>query len=702
MENKIEFTSRELVELLDIRQQNIDKALKDTPSKLKKIEGASKPVKHYQLEDLPKRYQDKLKEKGFEPENSSSDTNISSANNMSKYLLAPPHKQKEAQLKCKLIELYKKRDNTSNQQKWLEDTLYKHIEFDEFGKVSIKQLNDWLRKYNEVSAKGGNIIEAFLDSRGAKKGVKALDSEQKQVAERYFLKATRPKITEIYRNMCHMFGDAMPSYDALNNYFKEWKRLKPVLSEFSKSPDSAKNKFLSAFGDESEKAKYVNHYWELDSTPADVICDDGKRYTVLAAIDLFSRRVVFHVAETSSSYSISQLLRKAILKLGIPENVVIDNGKDYTSNHFQSICTNLRINMNIVAPFSGECKPHVERMFGTLSSELFEQIPGYIGHNVAQRVELQARQSFAKKIISQRKWREEFRLKTDEEKKAFSDAWKIKKENLGLDIHVLLTATALQTWCDKWVDKLYEQRTNKGIKTSPIKKWQQSKSIVKGIPDERMLDLLLGESVTRKIGKKGIAFDGCVYIHVKLVEYIGHTVYIMAPDELGCILVYDENYKYICVAEDAAHMGQRRSVAKAARKKSKALMRQMDKIVQEALEIEDVTILDRIDAVEDIVQAKTNTVIKHTEAVDMLLNSSKTRELEDAERLEQSNRYDFKTKDEAGKPTKVLPSGRPAFTSYVERFVWDLENDKVDDTTRNLAKKYPDMWEMALKEAKVG
>jgi hypothetical protein len=57
----------------------------------------------------------------------------------------------------------------------------------------------------------------------------------------------------------------------MNNYYKEWKRLNPLLAEFAKSPDSAKNKFLAAFGSQSAKARYKNQYWELDSTPADVI-----------------------------------------------------------------------------------------------------------------------------------------------------------------------------------------------------------------------------------------------------------------------------------------------------------------------------------------------------------------------------------------------------------------------------------------------
>lgn len=691
------FTVKELQNHLGITKMALSNSLKGVPCESKKVEGSAKPVRHYSFEDLPERVKETLKDKGVVLDEEPNSVKLAFTQ---KYLLASPEKQEQAQLKCKLIELYKKRKTTLNQKKWLKKTLFDYVEFDKLGEVSIKQLNDWLRKYNIAKNAKRNVIEEFIDARGAAKGIKALTEEQKNTAVRYFLKATRPVMMEVHRNMTHMYGNDMASYDTLNNFYKEWQHANPVLNEFSKNPDSAKNKYLAAFGDESEKAKYRNQYWELDSTPADVICSDGKRYTILAALDIYSRRVVFHVAESSSSFSIAQLLRKAILKLGIPENVVIDNGRDYTSNHFNSICTNLGIDMQIVPPFSGECKPHVERVFGTLSRELFEQIPGYIGHNVSQRTEIQARQSFAQKIESQRKWREQYKQKTKEERKAWADAWKLKKENRGLNLTVLLNPDELQMWCNNWVDKIYEQRTHKGIKTTPVNKWNKSKMAVKSIPNERMLDLLLGESHMRKVGKKGISFDGCLYMHLNIVEYIGHSVYIMAPDEMGYILVYNLDFEFICIAEDAEFMGQRRSVVRDARKKSKQLMQQMNRIVEQALAIDDVTIMDRIEAVSDKVETTTYAVTKHTKTVDMLLEGSKTIIQNDKEELEKSKRYDFKKRDEEGKPTKVLPSGRPVFNSPFERFVWVLENDCWNDKDEVFKEKHPEIYEMALKEIK--
>ena len=351
--------------------------------------------------------------------------------------------------------------------------------------------------------------------------------------------------------------------------------------------------------------------------------------------------------------------------------------------------------MKIVPPFSGECKPFVERVFGTLSRELFEQIPGYIGHDVAQRKELQARQSFADKIRSQEKWREQQKNKTEEEKKLWNDAWKIKKENIGLDLTILVSAEELQMWCDNWVDKIYEQRVHSGIKTKPILKWNRDITPVQAIPDKSMLCMLLGESAVRKVGKKGISYDGCQYAHLDLIEFIGHHVYVMSNEDLGKIYVFDNDMHFICIAVDLEKIGLNRFEIRKAKKKSISLMKQMNKIIKEVEAINDVTILDRIEAVSDEIQSKTTAVTKRTETVEVLLRESKKIEAKDKQELNESTKYDFKTKDEEGKPQKILADGRPLFTSYIDRFVWDLENERIDEDTKQLAKEYPDMWDMA-------
>lgn len=261
-----EFTAKDLMEKLGISHVALVKSLSLIPCQLKEVEGSAKPVKHYKFDDLPQRYKDKLEELGLAPKKNEEPTDNLKANFTKVYLMASPDKQEIAVMRCKLIKFYLARKSNTNRMKWLKETLKNNIEFDCLGKVSERQLDTWLRKYKEAEASGSNLVEIFIDKRGgsAGAGVKSLDEKMKEVAIAYFVKDSIINISEIHLNMKYKFGELMPSYDVLNRFYHEWKEKNPLIYEFAKSPDSAKNKYMPAIGKADEKAKYKNHYWELD------------------------------------------------------------------------------------------------------------------------------------------------------------------------------------------------------------------------------------------------------------------------------------------------------------------------------------------------------------------------------------------------------------------------------------------------------
>jgi transposase InsO family protein len=692
----MEFTSKKLVELLEISQQNIDKALKKIPSKLEFLDGSSKPVKHYNLEDLPERYQVKLETKGIKLEKIE-DTNISKANFTEKYFLATGNKQKKAVLKCRLIEYYLKRKPGKNQQQWIDEIFANSIEFDFLGTVSKKQLNDWLRKYNEAKTKGLNLVEAFIDLRGSnKRNTTALTIEMQEMAQQYFLRKSHITITNIHLLMCSHFGDTMPSYDSLNNYFHEWKQKNIELYTFSKSPDDWKNKYQIALGSESSKAKKRNEYWEFDATPADIMCSDGKRYTILGLIDITSRRVIFRVEDRNDAYAVSRLLREGILTLGIPGTIVIDNGKEFTSNHFESVCRNLQIDLLTAPPFSGEKKPFIERVFGTLARSLFAELDGFIGHNVSMREEIQARKSFGNKIMAQ----EKHKNRSKEELDAFEKLWMIRKENVGIKFESALSRDELQKMINLWVTKFYEQKKHGGLNgKSPMNVWNSFKKPVDSIGDERMLDLLLGKSVEAKVGKKGIRHKGCTYWHDELLNWEGQRVKLMLQDDMGRVLVYDMNtMNIICEALDLEYLGDSREVATNAQRLQKLAKRKMNEAVRLAEQAKLPTMKTALEKMDIEETAQTRATTKQTPVTNMLLKQSHIIEEHEKKELEESKQFDFKNKDEDGRPTKTLKGGRPKFETFTDRMLWCLENNDWNDKDKKIKDKYPDSYDMALKE----
>ena len=88
------------------------------------------------------------------------------------------------------------------------------------------------------------------------------------------------------------FSDrAQPGIDAIRRWVRAWRaRNRRALSAVS-DPDGHRSRRMPAFGDAAGMlVDGLNALWELDSTLADVMCVDGKRYALVAGIDVWSRR----------------------------------------------------------------------------------------------------------------------------------------------------------------------------------------------------------------------------------------------------------------------------------------------------------------------------------------------------------------------------------------------------------------------------
>jgi hypothetical protein len=230
---------------------------------------------------------------------------------------------------------------------------------------------------------------------------------------------------------------------------------------------------------------------------------------------------------------------------------------------------------------------------------------------------------------------------------------------------------------------------------SPNRKWQSCLVPVKSVPDLRMLDLLLGENIKRKVGKKGIALDGCRYQHIELIELIGSFVHLLVPSDMGQVIVYDQNMKFVCIAEDIEHMGENRYKAKAAKKKSIQLSKKYDSIIREIQRHEDISILDRVDAKKKE-QLHTPASTKSTPVIDRIIRDSKKIEESDNKSLKKSKTYGLNKKTKTFE--KILPSGRPAFKTIKDRFLWVLEHDCWNEKDNALKTKYSSLYELAKEE----
>ena len=160
----------------------------------------------------------------------------------------------------------------------------------------------------------------------------------------------------------------------------------------------------------ASQLSYPNQQWQIDATSIDIMVKvpliDGEpqyflpiesdqyrlvRYTLNGLVDAYSAARVYKLMLSGTSYGNVRLLEKAIHILGVPELIKGDNGKDYVSEHFQGVLEDLGIVYHAATPYKGSEKGKVERGFRTLQhNSLFESLPGFVGHSVAQRQTIEA------------------------------------------------------------------------------------------------------------------------------------------------------------------------------------------------------------------------------------------------------------------------------------------------------------------------
>ncbi|RUO44945.1 DDE-type integrase/transposase/recombinase [Idiomarina aquatica] len=188
-----------------------------------------------------------------------------------------------------------------------------------------------------------------------------------------------------------------------------------------------------------------NSIWEFDGTPADVMCVDG-RYKITAGIDTYTRRVRLLLVPSQTTDANLALLRRMIMDFGLPSDdsvMVTDNGRDYISHKFQEVLERLGVKRVQTRPYSGKEKPFIERFFGSMARGFIATMPGFIGHNVADRKRIEEKRTFAHKRAVRR-----------------------GKDVLAADIAefgATMTAQEIQQILDEYLTEYYEKKPHAGL-----------------------------------------------------------------------------------------------------------------------------------------------------------------------------------------------------------------------------------------------
>ena len=298
--------------------------------------------------------------------------------------------------------------------------------------ASAKSLRRWRARVRDLPP--GGRLPALIDRKPTGRP-SSIDGEMREELEALLLHfGDHLTARHAHRSLIARYGRA-PAVSTIREWIARYRREHARELSAVGNPDRHRSHRKPAGGDAAAGIERLNQLWELDSTPADVICADGKRHAIVAALDIWSRRGRILVVPTSRATAIAALLRRCILEWGVPETVRTDEGRDYTSRHVLDVLADLDIAHDPCLPYTPEAKPFVERFLGTLARDLFAFLPGFSGHDVAQAQALRARKSFAAR-------------RGEDARKTFS---------------VALTAEELQAHCDDWCRAIYERAPHDGL-----------------------------------------------------------------------------------------------------------------------------------------------------------------------------------------------------------------------------------------------
>ncbi|WP_345858691.1 DNA-binding protein [Shewanella algae] len=302
------------------------------------------------------------------------------------------------------------------------------------------------------------------------------------------------------------FGWKTPSESAIRRWAERWLADNRAAFTSLTNPDAYNNQHRPLYGRMYPWLNSPNQIWEFDSTPTDVMLNaDGKlrRYALVAAIDVYTRRPMVLVTPSSNSEGICLLLRRCLISWGMLNSDGIartDNGSDYVSQRVTGIFDLLGCNQSRTRPFSGWEKPYIERFFGTLSRALFELLPGYIGHNVSDRQAIESAKAFAQRI-----------------------GGKNKRQNEAELLSLSLTAPQLQDIIDQWIQHSYMHTVNDGFKgrlkgKTPFEVYTESGYVPKRIANPHSLDLLLNQVDDATVIRGSVKAGGIQYTAPELME----------------------------------------------------------------------------------------------------------------------------------------------------------------------------------------
>lgn len=379
--------------------------------------------------------------------------------------------------------------------------------------VAPRTLHRWLADYQRAGLSG------LARKPRADRGKRKFASEIIALIEGLALRRPQPSVAAIHRRVhaaAVKHGLAAPSLSSVHAIIGALDAGMVTLA--LEGPAAYRDRFELIH---RHRAERPNAVWQADHTQLDVLVLDANarpvRPWLTTVIDDHSRAIAGYTVflGAPSAMQTALALRQAIWRkadpawpvCGLPDILYVDHGSDFTSTHLEQVAADLHFQLI----FSGVARPQgrgkVERLFGTLNTELLAELPG---HLVEGRAANPPRLSLA-----------EFDAKIGD-----------------------------------FLVGIYNLRVHSGIGEAPRASWLGTGWLPR-MPDslEALDELLVMVAKPRMVRRDGIRFQGLRYVDPLLAAHVGESVTIRYdPRDLAEIRVFYRG-RFLCRAVDPEHSG---------------------------------------------------------------------------------------------------------------------------------------------------
>lgn len=380
--------------------------------------------------------------------------------------------------------------------------------------VALRTAERWLSRYRSAGLIG------LARTPRTDGGRPRLAGELVQLIEGLFLKKPRPSVTAIHRRVAAIARERklpIPAYSSVHAIISA---LDPALVTLAHEGHAAyRDRFELIY---RHRAERPNATWQADHTQLDILVLDAngqpKRPWLTTVIDDYSRIVAGYTVflGAPSTLQTCLALRQAIWRkedaawpvCGIPEVLYVDHGCDFTSRHLEQVAADLKIQLAHSAVARPQGRGKVERLFGTINTELLCDLPGYL---------VKGKPATAPKLS-------------------------VSALDAAIGVHII---------------GIYNVREHQEIGAIPRVAWLGNGWVPRIPQSLEALDLLLIEVATARIVRRdGIHFEGLRYLDATLAAYVGESVTVRYdPRDLAEIRVFHHD-RFLCRAINQHHSDQ--------------------------------------------------------------------------------------------------------------------------------------------------